>query len=204
LIRALVGQRGTLWRGALATLLTQEDDIDVVAELSRSDDVLATARQVRPDVVVLDCLLPGTVGVSELCRTLVDELPDCGILTIMDESPPPGVGRALAQLCPQVGMLTTNASPSDLVEAVRQLDRGEAVLDAALAVAALTAQENPLTDREREVLRLAVDGAPVGEIAEILVLSVGTVRNYLSRIMVKTGARSRIEAIRIAQTAGWI
>jgi two-component system response regulator DesR len=125
-------------------------------------------------------------------------------LTIVDESAPAAVGRTLALLSPGVGLLTVNASPTDLVEGVRRLVRGEPVVDAALAVAALTALENPLTEREREVLRLAVDGAPVGEIAEILVLSVGTVRNYLSRIMVKTGARSRIEAIRIAQAAGWI
>jgi two-component system response regulator DesR len=78
------------------------------------------------------------------------------------------------------------------------------VLDTEVAVAALTAGDNPLTDREREVLRLALDGAPAKEIAKNLYLSTGTVRNYLSRILDKTGARTRIEAIRIAQEAGWI
>jgi two-component system, NarL family, response regulator DesR len=126
------------------------------------------------------------------------------VLILLDRQSGAGVSRSLARLAPRVGFLGTETSPYDLVESVRQMARGEPVLDAEVAVAALTADENPLTDRECEVLRMALDGAPAKEIAQRLYLSAGTVRNYLSRILAKTGARSRIEAIRIAQDAGWI
>ncbi|WP_173052533.1 response regulator transcription factor [Phytohabitans houttuyneae] len=184
--------------------MTAEDDLEVVAELSRSDEVLPIARRDHPHVAVLDIALPGPVAVTELCPTLCDAVPTCGVLILLDRQAGAGVGRSLARLAPRVGFLGAETSPYDLVESVRQLARGEPVLDAEVAVAALTASENPLTDRECEVLRMALDGAPAKEIAQKLYLSAGTVRNYLSRILAKTGARTRIEAIRIAQDAGWI
>ncbi|MEH1129979.1 response regulator transcription factor [Micromonospora sp. CPCC 206061] len=204
MIQVLLGQRGTLFRGALATVLSAEPDLTVVAELDRADDILPMAARERPDVAVLDASLPGPVTVGELCPALCQSLPACGVLIVLDRAASAGLGRSLARLAPRVGLIGIETSPGDLVESVRQLARGEPVLDAELAVAALTAGESPLTDREREVLRLAVDGTPPSEIAQALFLSTGTVRNYLSRILSKTGARTRIEAIRIAQDAGWI
>lgn len=204
MIQVLLGQRGTLFRGALATVLSAEPDLTVVAELDRADDILPIAAREQPDVAVLDASLPGPVTVGELCPALCQSLPACGVLILLDRPAGAGLGRSLARLAPRVGFIGIETSPSDLVEGVRQLARGEPVLDAELAVAALTAGDSPLTEREREVLRLAVDGAPPSEIAQALFLSTGTVRNYLSRILAKTGARTRIEAIRIAQDAGWI
>jgi two-component system, NarL family, response regulator DesR len=204
MIRVLIGQRGRLLRESLVAVMSAADDVEVVAELSCSDDVLPAARQNRPHVVVLDHALPGTVTVADLSPVLCRALPGCRVLILLDRQSGPGVGRSLARLVPLVGFLGMETSPVDLIESLRQLARGEPVLDAEVAVAALTAGENPLTERECEVLRLAVDGTPVKEIAQKLYLSAGTVRNYLSRILTKTGARTRIEAIRIAQDAGWI
>ncbi len=205
MIRVLLGQRGRLVREALSAVMDAQDDLEVVAELSRADEVLPTARRDHPHVAVLDDALPGPITVADLCPTLCAALPACGVLILLDRQSGAGVGRSLARLAPRVGFIgTEETSPYDLVESVRQLARGEPVLDAEVAVAALTADENPLTDRECEVLRMALDGAPAKEIAQRLYLSAGTVRNYLSRILAKTGARTRIEAIRIAQDAGWI
>lgn len=203
MIQVLLGQRGTLFRGALAAVLSAEPDLTVVAELDHTDDVLPLASQTKPDVSILDAALPGSIAVPELCPMLCAALPACGVLIVLDRQAG-GLSRTLAKLAPQVGFIGIDTSPDELVEGVRQLARGEPVLDAELAVAALTAGDNPLTERECEVLRLAVDGAPPKEIAQALYLSAGTVRNYLSRILAKTGARTRIEAIRIAQDAGWI
>jgi two-component system response regulator DesR len=204
LIRILLGQKGRLLRGVLAAALSREEDLEVVAQLGRGDDLLPVAGREQPQVVVFDCALPGTVPVCDLCPKLFAAVPGCGMLVILDPQSSVGAFNGLARLVPRVGLIGTEASPEDLVEGVRRLARGEAVLDTEVAVAALTASENPFTDREREVLRLALAGAPAKEIAKMLYLSTGTVRNYLSRILEKTGARTRIEAIRIAQEAGWI
>jgi two-component system response regulator DesR len=202
-IRVLLGHRGTLVRGALAAVLSREPDLDVVADFGVADEVLPMVTKYEPDLVVLDPLLPGGVDVFELCG-LCSGLSDAGILILMDRDMPAAVSRAVIRLVPSVGLIATDASPDDLVEAVRQVHRGKPVLDVGLAVAALRADENPLTEREREVLLQVTTGATAQEVARTLSLSVGTVRNYLSRTLTKTGARSRIEAIRIAQDAGWI
>jgi two-component system, NarL family, response regulator DesR len=203
-IRILLGQRGTLMREALATVLSQEEDLIVVARVAQRDDVVPLALRERPDVAVLDWGLPGTIPLTDLCITLHGVQPMCGVLVMLDPASSAGGGADLARLAPRVGLIALNSSPSDLIEGVRQMARGEPVLDAEVALAALTAEENPLTDRERDVLRLALHGAPAKEIARSLRLSTGTVRNYLSRIVTKTGARTHIDAIRRAQDAGWI
>lgn len=204
MIRVLLGQKGTLLRGALAAVLSREPDLEVVAELDRGDEVIAAAKRERPHVAVLDHTLPSTVAVPELCQALRQAVPACGVLIMLDRSSFAGVDLALARLAPRVGLIATAASPGELIQGIRQIARGEPVFDAELAVAALNAPDNPLTEREREVLRLAGDGAPSKEIAKRLYLSTGTVRNYLSRSVAKTGARTRIEAVRIAENAGWI
>jgi two-component system response regulator DesR len=203
LIRILLGREGRVWREALAAVLSLEEDLEVVAELAQTDEVPVVAARKRPEAVVLDHALPGSLTVPDLCEKLGAALPRSAVLVLMDGRGG-ALSTALARLAPRVGVLATDATPWQLVESVRQLVRGEPVLDAKVAVAALTARENPLTDREREVLRLAADGAPAKEIATELFLSPGTVRNYLSRVIAKTGARTRIEAIRIAQESGWI
>ncbi|WP_026874969.1 response regulator transcription factor [Jiangella gansuensis] len=199
-IRVLLGYRGALVREALSSVLAREPDLEVVDELARVDDVLPAALRRQAQVAVLDALLPGTVDVRVLCQ----KLPRLGILMLLDRYSSGIDSLSLARLAPRVGLIATDASLANLVDAIRHLVRGEAVMDAELAVAALTADASPLTNRERDVLRLAMTGAPPQEIAATLFLSPGTVRNYLSHILVKTGARTRIEAIRIAQDAGWI
>lgn len=196
----LLGRPDALVRGALAAVLSHEPDLLVVAELARTDEVLATAARERPDVAVLDASLPGTVTIGELCQTMHQQSPACRPLVLLEQGTGTGLGRSLASLAPWLGLLATDAVPADLVEGVRRLARAEPVLDAELAPAA----ENPLTGREREVLRLTRNGAPTKEIARRLGLRVGTVRNYLSRSLAKTGARTALEATRVAQDAGWI
>ncbi|WP_240942829.1 response regulator transcription factor [Planosporangium thailandense] len=203
MIRILLGREGRVWREALASVLASSDGLEVVAELAHTDEVPVVAARERPDAVVLDHALPGSLTVPDLCEKLGVAAPRSVVLVLLDRRGG-ALSTALARLAPRVGVLTTDATPWQLVDSVRQLIRGEPVLDAKVAVAALTARHNPLTDREREVLRLAADGAPAKEIAAQLYLSAGTVRNYLSRVIAKTGARTRIEAIRIAQGSGWI
>ena len=204
MIRILLAHRGALLRGALAALLADEDDLEVVAELGCVDHVLTEAVHVRPQMVVLDCALPGSVPVHELCAALCRRLPECGVLGLLDRQAYGRLGHSLVRLAPRVGLMGTEAPPKDFVEGIRRLTRGEPVLDPDLAVAALRSGNTTLTARECDVLRLAALGATSKEIATSLCLSTGTVRNYLSRILTKLGARTRVEAIRIAQDAGWI
>lgn len=199
MIRVVLGHRGTLVRGALAAVLSRETDFDVLAELDRSDDVLASVR-LRPHVVVLDPQLPGKVGIEELCRKLTGR----GVLVMVDHEAIAATSMALVKQAPRIGLIATDATTEQFVEAVRDVAKGLPVVDVRLAVAALRAGDNPLTDRECEVLRQVTTGATAQEVARTLSLSAGTVRNYLSRILAKTGARSRIEAIKKAQDAGWI
>lgn len=199
-IRVLLGLRGTMFLEALAFALSREPDLEVVARVSRADEVLAAAGRERPHVAVLDLLLPGEIDVDELCRTLSG----AKVLLMLDRELYYRVSVSLARLVPRVGFIATDATLDDLVASLRHLVQGKPVLDAELAMAAVRADENPLTSREREVLALAKTGATVHEVARSLHLSAGTVRNYLSNILIKTGARTRIEAIRIAEAAGWI
>ncbi len=204
MIRILVAQKDNLWRGALSAVLSQERDLQVVAEAGHPDEVLRAASREHPDLAVLAVPLPGGMEVGELCRTLCESLPRSRILLVLGRRAFQEIGAAVARLVPRVGLIAKDVPPDRLIRDVRRLARGESVLDVQLAVGAFTAGENPLTDREREVLRCAVQGAPVKDIAAELYLSTGTVRNYLAKAVTKTRARTRIEAIRIAQHAGWI
>lgn len=204
MISILLGLKGALLRGALATVLSQEDDLRVVAESADGDEVLALAMGKRPDVAVLDFGLPAKVDVPEVCRQMRAHLPEIGLVIMLDRRVGAGTGRALARFSPRIGLVATDATPTGLIQAIRQTAKGEPAVDIGLAMAALTARECPLTVREREILRKAMYGAPARHIAQELFLSARTVQNCLSRVVAKTGARTRIEAIRIAQDAGWI
>ncbi|MEV8374085.1 response regulator transcription factor [Kribbella sp. NPDC056861] len=199
MIRVVLGHRGTMVRNALAAVLSRENDLDLVAEVESSDEVLRAVGR-RPHVVVLDPQLPGKVGIEELCHKLTGP----GVLVLIDHEAIAATSLALVKQAPRIGLIATDSSTDQLVEAVRDVAKGLPVVDVRLAVAALKAGDNPLTDRECEVLRQVTTGATAQEVARTLSLSAGTVRNYLSRILSKTGARSRIEAIRKAQDAGWI
>jgi two-component system response regulator DesR len=203
-IRIVLGQKGRLMRRALAQLLMQEDDLHVVAEASAYDEAVKAMIREKPQVAVLDHALPGQPMVYDLCTELFTAVPECRILLILDREVPTLAGAELARMAPRVGLLATDASPGQLVDGVRRLARGEPVLDVDIAVAALTGGTTPLTRREQEVLHLATEGRPTKEIATKLCLTQGTVRNYVSRIIAKTGARTLIEAVRRAQESGWV
>lgn len=199
MIRTLLALNGALIRGALAFVLTTQEDIEVVAEVERAEDIAPALRAQRPDVAIADVKLFGAGMLSE--RNVAAEPPP--VLVLVDPRRPRMLGEALRAQCQRLGFLGSDVAPQRLVDAVRQLANGGSVVDADLVVAALN-RDNPLTPRELEVLEIAAEGWPVREIASKLSLSPGTVRNHLCRIGGKTGARTRIEAVRIARERGWV
>ena len=201
MIRTLIAEQTSLIRAGLVALLSCSDDIEIVAELQRGDQVVPASRALLPDVAVLAAALPGADGFAA-ARALHAELPSCYSLIMGDQRDPAGLRRAVAAHAS--GFVVRDAAPDFITEAVRRVARGRKVIDPDLAFAALNAAKNPLTSRELDALRLAAQGATTAEIARDLCLSVGTVRNYLSRAIAKTDARNRVDAIRIAVGAGWL
>jgi two-component system, NarL family, response regulator DesR len=199
-IKTLIAEQSCLIRAGLVALLSGADGIEVVAELQRGDQVVPASLVLQPDVAVLAAVLPGLDGFAA-ARALHAELPSCNSLIMSAQRDPAHLRRAVASHA--VGFIVKDASPDFIAEAVRRVARGRKVIDPDLAFAALNATENPLTPRELDALRLAGEGATTAEIATKLCLSVGTVRNYLSRAIIKTGARNRVDAIRIATCSGW-
>jgi len=188
-------------RGALAALLRLEDDISIVAEVERGDDVLPAALSTRPDVALLDIEMPGQDGLTAAAE-LHNELPDCRVVMLTTFGRIGYLRRAMSGGA--VGFLLKDAPASELAKAIRRVSAGERVLDPALALSALSEGDNPLTPRERDVLAAAVDGATIADIAAKLYLSEGTVRNHLSVAIQKLGGRNRVEAARVAQQKGWL
>jgi len=200
-IRVLLAEDQAMVRGALASLLGLEADIEVVAQVERGDEVLAAAQAARPDVALLDIELPGIDGVTA-AEALRRELPECRVLMLTTFGRPGYLRRAMA--AGAAGFLLKDAPADELARAVRRALAGERIVDPALAAAALSEGESPLTPREHEVLAAARVHATVADIAGELHLSQGTVRNYLSAAMQKLGARTRAEAIRLAEEKGWL
>jgi two-component system response regulator DesR len=200
-IRILLVERMSLLREALAAVLSTEDDLEVSAAIAGVDGAGAVGHDVKPDVAVIDVDPPGRPGLT-VVQELADALPGCAILMLADPDSPGTVWAALDQhVC---SCVSKDALPSRLAECIRRVAAGERVIDPTLAVAALRAPRNPLTAREREVLAIMASGAPSAEIAHRLRLSTGTVCNYISTIIHKTGARNRLEAVRIAGESGWL
>jgi two-component system response regulator DesR len=200
-IRVLLVSDLSLVRGALATLLSSEDDIDVVTAMAGGDRVVPTALRHQPDVIVVD-LDQGGSDVLATAQALHERLPGCRVVVLATAQRPGLVRRALD--VPVAGAVDKDAQPRRLLATIRQVAKGKRTIDPALAVAAIGVAGSPLTPRELTVLDLASGGASPTEIAQRLFLSRGTVCNYLSRVMTKLEARTRIDAIRIAAEAGWI
>jgi two-component system, NarL family, response regulator DesR len=188
-------------RGALAALLGLAPDIEVVAQTGRGDEVLPLALEARPDVALLDIEMPGLDGLAAAAQ-LHRELPDCKILILTTFGRPGYLRRAMESGV--VGFLVKDAPASELATSVRRAMAGERVIDPILAASALSEGNNPLAEREREVLAAAADGSSIADVAAGLHLSEGTVRNYLSTAIQKLDARNRIEAAKIAETKGWL
>ena len=201
MIRLLLADDQGLVRGALAALLSLEGDLDVVAEVERGDLVVPTAADVRPDVAVLDIEMPGLDGIAATAA-LRAALPSCRVLVVTTFGRPGYLRRAME--AGASGFLVKDAPAEQLADAIRRVHQGLRVVDPALAAETLATGDSPLTGRERDVLVAARTGGTVADIARLLVLSDGTVRNYLSSAMGKTGARTRAEAVLIAQERGWL
>jgi two-component system, NarL family, response regulator DesR len=201
MIRLLLADDQTLVRTALAALLELEDDFDVVAQVGRGDQVVTAALEHRPDVALVDIEMPGMDGLAA-AAALSHELPDCKMIILTAFGRPGYLRRAME--AGASGFVVKDAPAEQLADAVRRVHRGERVVDPALAAATLAGGASPLTGRERDVLVAARDGATVADISGKLFLSEGTVRNYLSAAIAKTGVRNRVEAVRAADERGWL
>ncbi|GAA0947159.1 response regulator transcription factor [Nonomuraea longicatena] len=201
MIRVLLAEDHGIVRGALVALLNLTGDIEVVAETGNGDEVVPLALAATPDVAVIDIEMPGQDGI-ESTRRLREALPTCQVLILTALAHTRLLKRAVE--AGAAGFLLKDAPTERLAESIRRLAAGESVIDASLALAAMTGTATPLTDRESAVLRLIDTGASTGEIAETLHLSAATVRNYISSVITKAGARNRTDAVRIAVEAGWI
>jgi two-component system response regulator DesR len=201
MIRVLLAEDQAMVRGALSALLNLEADITVVAEAARGDEVVAAALANRPDVALLDIEMPGSDGL-QAAAALREHLPSCRVLILTTFGRSGYLRRAMASGA--VGFLLKDAPATELAIAIRRAMAGERVVDPDLALAALSEGDNPLTNREREVLQASLGGASVADIARTLYLSEGTVRNHLSVAIQKLGARNRIEAARLAEEKGWL
>jgi two-component system, NarL family, response regulator DesR len=201
MIRVLIAEDLGMVRGALATLIGLESDIEVVAQVARGDEVLAAALRAQPDVALLDIEMPGATGL-DAAEQLAVELPSCRVLILTTFGRPGYLRRAMEGGAS--GFVLKDAPASELSSAIRRALRGERVVDPGLAAAALSQGESPLTTREHEVLAASRDYATVAELASALYLSPGTVRNHLSSVMQKLDARNRGEAVRVAEERGWL
>jgi two-component system, NarL family, response regulator DesR len=200
-IRVLLAEDQGMVRGAIAALLRLEEDIEVVAEVARGDEVLPTALNCRPDVALLDIEMPGGDGL-EAAQMLHKNLPTCHIVILTTFGRSGYLREAMESGA--VGFLLKDAPAAHLAVAIRRVIAGERVVDPELALTALSEGDNPLTRREREVLAASLHGASVADIAAKLVVSEGTVRNHLSEAIQKMDAHNRIEAARLAEVRGWL
>jgi two-component system, NarL family, response regulator DesR len=201
MIRVLLAEDQGMMRSALALLLALEEDIEVVGQADNGGAVLDMALKLSPDVVVLDIEMPGRSGL-DVAADMRERLPACKVLIVTTFARPGYLRRALE--VGARGFLAKDGPVEDLAAAIRKVHAGVEVIDPGMAVAALAAGPNPLTDRERDVLRSASDGATISDIADRLFLSQSTVRNYLSTAIGKTRTRNRMEAVRAAQHNGWL
>jgi two-component system response regulator DesR len=196
----LVEEAGLL-RGALQAVLGDERDMEVVAALGGGEKLLAVAAELCPDVLVMDLDLRHTDALG-VTRQIVAAVPDCAVIALTARQTP-----AILQLALRAnvrGFLGKDLELSEFVRLVRTVAGGVRVIDPATALAALRAVDNPLTARERDVLRAAADGLSTRQIAGRLFLTEGTVRNYFSAIQRKMGASNRWEAIGMARDSGWL
>jgi len=200
-IRVLLAEDQSMVRGAMAALLSMEDDIEVVSQVATGDAVVAEALRARPDVAVLDIEMPGMDGISAAAE-LRTALPSCRVLIVTTFGRPGYLRRAME--AGALGLILKDAPAAELANAIRSVAAGRRSVDPALALDALSEGANPLSEREREVLRATTEQATVADIAAAMSLSEGTVRNHLSAAIQKVGARNRAEAARLARDKGWL
>jgi two-component system response regulator DesR len=199
-IKVLIAEDQAMVLGALGALIDIEPDLEVVAQKASGSEALRSALALRPDVVVTDIEMPGLSGL-ELANELRRHGSSARIIILTTFARPGYLRRALD--AGASGYLLKDAPSHRLADAIRRVHGGGRAVDPELAAEAWS-ESDPLTDRERQVLRLAAEGEAGAEIAEKLELSEGTVRNYLSEAISKLGAKNRVEAARIARVKGWL
>lgn len=201
MIRVLLADDQALVRGAMAALLRLEEDIDVVSEVGSGADVLSEVARNPVDVCLLDIEMPDGDGIA-VAGELALQFPQVRALIVTTFGRPGYVRRALEAGAD--GFIVKDTPAPELAAAIRVVHAGNRVVDPALAAASLAEGSNPLSTREQDVLRAALTGRSVAAISSALHLSNGTVRNYLSAAIAKTGAANRLEAARAAELRGWI
>ncbi|MCI2262215.1 MULTISPECIES: response regulator transcription factor [Xanthomonas] len=200
MIRLVLAEDQAMVRGALGALLGLEADLDVVASAADGEAAWRALQAQSPDLLVTDIEMPGLSGLELAQRIQRQQLP-VRVIIVTTFARPGFLRRALD--AGVGGYLLKDAPPQRLIEAIRQVHRGGRAIDPELALEAWS-EADPLNDRERQVLRLAGEGASAGDIATQLGLSSGTVRNYLSEAIGKLGVGNRIEAARLARQKGWL
>lgn len=200
MIRIVIAEDQSLLRGAIATLLSLESDIDVVAQACDGAEALALVKQHLPDVLITDIEMPQASGI-DVARSLKEQSIATKVMIVTTFARPGYLERA--REAGVLGYLLKDAPSASLASSLRKVASGQLVIEQGLAEAAWAAPD-PLNDRERSILRLAETGKTNKEIAEKLNLSAGTVRNYLAGATQKLAASNRIEASRIARENGWL
>jgi two-component system, NarL family, response regulator DesR len=201
MMRVVLAEDMSIVRAALIALLDLENDIQVVADASSGEDILRLCRIWQPDVAIIDIGLPGIDGIS-VAATLASELPGVRTLLLTGMAGPGTLRKALGARVD--GIVMKDAPPGELVNAIRAVSAGRRYIDSHLSFSAWESGDCPLTDRELDVLQAVSQGLEVKEIADLVHLTMGTVRNYLTSVVSKLNARNRIDAIRIAREAGWL
>ena len=201
MITLVLAEDQVMMRNALAALLAMEDDIEVVGQAGDGKEALELLRQLRPDVALLDIDMPGLSGL-EVLRTCTAERLPTQIMVVTTYGRPGYVRQAMDTGAR--GFMIKDRPVPELVDAIRRMAAGTLIIDPDLAVSALDMTPNPLSEREREVLRASSGGPTIRALAQQLHLSASTVRNYLSSAIQKTGAENRAEAYAVALQNGWI
>ncbi len=200
MIRIVIAEDQSLLRGALASLLSLEDDIDVIAEASNGLEALEMVRKHKPDVLLTDIEMPNASGI-EVAGSLKTSGLNTKVMIVTTFARPGYLERARA--AGVLGYVLKDAPSESLADSLRKVANGELVIEHGLAEAAW-ASPDPLNDREREILKLVEQGKTNKQIGEELYLSAGTIRNYLADASQKLGSNNRIEASRIARDNGWL
>ena len=200
MIRVLLAEDQAMVRGALSALLKLESDLEVIGSAADGEDAWTKIQRDTPDVLVTDIEMPRLTGL-ELAQRIREREIGCKVIILTTFARPGFLRRALD--AGVSGYLLKDAPAEQLAEALRKVHRGGRAIDPQLALEAWSG-DDPLNDRERQVLRLAGEGLSAGDIAQQLHLSQGTVRNYLSEAIGKLGVGNRIEAYRLARQKGWL
>lgn len=201
MIRIIIAEDQVMVSGALAALLKLEPDLDVIALAKNGQEALALCQKELPDVLLTDIEMPVMTGL-ELAASISEQNLPCKVIVLTTFARAGYLRRAMASGVR--GYMLKDAPADTLATAIRTVHAGGRAIAPELAIESWSGHQDPLSERERQVLRLAGTGSSSTEIAKIMHLSEGTVRNYLSEAISKLDAKNRVEAFRLARDAGWL